>query len=375
MNDNLKILLTNSSGIYGGGEFYVLELATELHKRGHNVFVSCRPDNLLLEKCRQANLKTIPLDFPPNGQLVKSIRSLKRIIHDHGIQIVHTNTNYDRTAGAFAAKLAGCYHVTNVHSFQSIQHNLTHWLRNKKATDHFLVDGTCVKDLLMGKNNIPGSKISIVHLGVNPGIMKPNEALRKKIRNEFQLTNDLIVIGNVARFVPFKGQEYLLKAFANVVRQHPNARLLLVGDGVLMPDFQQLVQSLQINDAVVFAGFRDDLTAMYSAFDIYAHSSIESGGETFPFAVLQALAQELPVIETRVGDVPVMVEEGENGFVVPEKNPDGLTEKINIILNDKNLMQKMGKQSRERLLQRFTTANMVDAVEEIYTGLVRAENF
>jgi glycosyltransferase involved in cell wall biosynthesis len=370
MTNRFNILLTNASDIYGGGEFYVCELANELQKRGHDVRVSCKPDNLLLEKCRQSNIKTIPLDFPPKGQLLKFVSLLRRMTKENDIQIIHTNTNYDRTAGAFAARLAGAVHITNVHSFQSIQHNLTHWLRNKKATDHFLVDGECVKDLLTAQDSIPAGKISVVHLGVNPETMKRDERHRSAIRNEFHFTKDHIVIGNVARLVPFKGQEYLLNALALVAKQHPNIRLLLVGDGVLRQDFKYLVQSLQIEPYVAFAGFRDDLPAVYSAFDMYVHPSIEGGGETFPFAVLQALAQELPVIVTRVGDVPAMVDEGGNGYIVAERNPEIIAERINSLVNDPILLKQMAQRSRERLLKYFTTRNMVDVVESLYTSLI-----
>jgi glycosyltransferase involved in cell wall biosynthesis len=361
-----KILLTNASDIYAGGEFYVFELARELLHRGYDVTVSCKPDNLLLEKCRAANINTISLDFPPTGHVLAYVKTLKRMINDHNIQIVHTNTNYDRTVGAFAAWMSGVVHVTNVHSFQSIQHNVTHWVRNRFATDHILVDGQCVKDLLVKKDNISPKKISVVHLGVDPELMKRAPDDRRRIRNEFGFSDDRVVIGNVARLVPFKGQEYLIKAFAHIAEKHPRAQLLLVGDGILHEEYINLVHALQLDGRVTFAGFRDDLTAVYSAFDLYVHPSIEGGGETFPFAVLQALSQELPVVVTNVGDVPAMVEEGKNGFVVPEKNPDAIAEKLNTFLNDSSLTQNMAKRSRKMLLDEFTTGKMVDIVVSVY---------
>src|SRR5512140_3816058 len=149
------ILLTNSSDIYAGGEFYVLTLAAELQRRGYPVQVACRPNNLLRRKCEEKGIPVIPIGFPDQGQLFRYTRELKRIVEAHHAGIVHTNTNYDRTAGAFAARLAGVSHVTNVHSFHSLQHNVTHWIRNMQATDRFIVDGVCVKDLLVRHDGIP----------------------------------------------------------------------------------------------------------------------------------------------------------------------------------------------------------------------------
>ena len=370
MSTPRNILLTNSSDIYGGGEFYVLELAKELRARGNSIWVVCKPNNLLHEKCESAHIPTIPLDFPPQGQFVKFIRWLRKITRKNHIDIVHTNSNYDRTAGGFAARMAGVRHVTNVHSFHSLQHNLTHWVRNHAATDHFIVDGYCVKEMLIQEDRLDASKISVVYLGVDPSEMKRDETMRKKIRAEFTCPDDQIVIGNVARMVPFKGHEYLLKAFAELAKHSPGMRLVLVGDGELSENLSRLAHTLKIENQIIFAGFRDDLQALYSAFDIYVHPSIEGGGETFPFAILQALAQQLPVIVTRVGDVPAMVSDSINGFVVPDKDPSALAVRLGILLHNESLRSTMGTKSRALLLERFTVSGMVDRVEEVYSRVL-----
>jgi glycosyltransferase involved in cell wall biosynthesis len=189
------------------------------------------------------------------------------------------------------------------------------------------------------------------------------------VRTEFGYAGEDVVIGNVGRLVPFKGQEYLLRAFAQVHAQHPSARLLLVGDGELRESLGRQSKELGVGEIVSFAGFRDDLTALYSAFDIYCHASVEGGGETFPFAVLQALSQELPVVVTRVGDVAEMVTDGVNGFAVMDRDPDALARALHGLLTERGRISSMGAKSRELLLGRFTTAAMVDVVEEVYVGL------
>ena len=364
-----NILLTNSSSLYAGGEFYVLELSAALRKRGHDVRVACPAGNLLTAKCAAAGVPTIAVNFPAKGELARYVRILRALVREHRAHFVHTNTNYDRTAGAFAAKLERAKHVTNVHSFHSISHNLTHIFRNRWATDHFLVDGVCVKDLLVEQDGIAPSKISVVHLGVDPGTMKRDRRLRDAVRAEFGYGDSDIVIGNVGRLVPFKGQEFLLRAFALLHGRHAYARLLLVGDGELRSMLGRLASELGVAPLVSFAGFRDDLAAVYSAFDVYCHSSVEGGGETFPFAVLQALSQELPVVVTRVGDVAEMVTGGVNGFAVADRDPGALSGALDELFADREKIAAMGRASRELLLRRFTTAAMVDVVEEVYIRL------
>src|SRR6266498_2193755 len=151
----LRILLLNALDIYGGGEFFVYQFAGLLKRKGHQVWVSCREDNPINEKCKAAGIDVFPLDYPKNnrkGKVVTISNALKKFTEENKIDIIHTNTNYDRTVGAFAAKAAGVPHVTTNHSFHSIEYNPTHWLRNKKLTDHFIVDGQCTKDLLVRRD-------------------------------------------------------------------------------------------------------------------------------------------------------------------------------------------------------------------------------
>lgn len=374
MPESLRILLTDSTDIYGGGQFYVLELAKALRARDHAVWVSCRPMNLLREKCEQAGVPLFPLDFPPKGQLLKFVSRLRRFIGEEDIHIVHTNSNYDRTAGAFAAWRGNVAHVTNVHSLHSIQHNLTHRLRNRMMTDHFLADGVQARDMLVNQDRIPASRVSVFYHGVNASEMQRDERQRSIVRAQLGFTDEHVVVGNVGRLVPMKGQKYLLNAFAEVVMNNPTARLVLVGDGDLREELSSLAQTLGIHGQVTFTGFRDDLGALYSSFDIYVHSSVEGGGETISFAVQQALAQELPVIVTNVADVVENVREGVNGFVVPDRDANALAQKLMMLAGNRSLCITMGKESRKYLLERFTTEHMVSAVEKVYRNVLEDRN-
>jgi glycosyltransferase involved in cell wall biosynthesis len=143
-----------------------------------------------------------------------------------------------------------------------------------------------------------------------------------------------------------------------------------VGDGELRERLGELADESGSSDRIVFAGFRDDLTAVYSAFDLYAHSSIEGGGETFPFAVLQALAQELPVVVTNVGDVARMVEEGVNGFVVADKDPSLLAGAMVKALRDPSIRGHMAEASYDRFQRDFTLGKMTDRIEIVYDSVL-----
>jgi len=365
----LKILLTNASEIYGGGEFFVYQIAGLLKFREHKVWVSCRRDNLLYEKCSQNKIELFPQDYPENNGrkgVFKIANEMRKFIKKKGIDVVHTNTNYDRTAGAIAARLAHIPHVTNNHSFQSINYNLTHWYRNKFLTSHFIVGGKCTKDVLAGKDKIKENRISIIHMGLDPGLYKRMPELRKKIREEFNIKEKEVLIGNTARMVPFKGQEYLIKAFALVKSEYPNSKLMIVGDGELDVKLKKLAHEFKVTDDIIFPGFRDDIQAIYSAFDIYAHTSVEGGGEAFPYALLYALSQELPIVSTNVGDVAAIVKDNVNGFLAGDKDINALAGKLKILLADETKRKNMGVNSYKLLMNEFTENMMIEKIERIY---------
>lgn len=361
----MRVLLLNSLGIYGGGEFFVLELAGYLGESGHNVWVGCRKDTPLYDKCSQAQIKTVHFEFPENGKgsLRKNISAIKEFIVSNKIEIVHSNTNYDRTAGAVAAELAGAVHIASVHSLQSISHNLTHWTRNKFLVDLFIADGESVKASLVKKDKISRNIISVINLGIDPESMKRDENLRRKIRNEFNVKGDDVLIGNLGRLVEFKGHDLLINSFAMTVMNNPNARLMIVGDGELRGRLEKQVQTLSMKDKIIFAGFRDDLQAVYSAFDIYAHTSDSIGGELFPFAILYAMAAGLPVVSTNAGEIPKMV--SETGYIA-ERSAEKISSKLVQLVNEHKLRDSAGSAALKRLKGEFTLDKMAGQILKLY---------
>jgi len=371
----LRLLLLNSSAIYGGGEYYVQQLAKHLKNRGHTVIIGCRENKTLYNKCIAEDIMAEHIDFGENGSknLIRNLKRIKQLALDKSVQIIHTNTGNDRTAGAVAARLAKAAHVTSCHSLLSISRNLTHRYRNKNLTNAFIADGETIKKLLVEKDNIDAGKICVINNGINPAEMVRDENSRRKIRQQFRISESDIVIGNTARFVYFKGQKYLLTAFASLCEKIKNVKLMLVGDGEWQKDLQSYAMILNISQNVIFAGFRDDLREYYSAFDIYVQPSLDGGGELFPFTVLYAMAQKLPVIATNIGDLPVMVEDGKSGLIVEEKSPYRIAESLETLVNNSELRLKFGRAGYEKLLCEYTIDKMIDKTEKLYYNVLKTE--
>ena len=362
----MNILLTNSTDIFAGGEDYVLILARYLIRRGHSVWVSALPGHLLLKKCEASQIPTIPIAYTGMERVFAVSLQLRKEARLRSIDIVHSNANYDRTCAAIAAGFSSVRHIAGVHSAHSIQHNITHWMRNRFGTDHFIADAQAVKDVLVHHDGVDPSNITVVPIGVEQDPQDVMQRARKRVREEMGISPETIVVGNVARLVPFKGHSYLLQSIAEVVRQAPCSLFLIIGDGELRDDLGAQAARLGITDHVRFLGFRDDLDLLYPVFDIYCHSSVELAAEAFPLAILRALATGLPIACTNVGGIGMMVVEGVSGHLTRPEDSHALAEALLHIIMDQELRASMGRES-EALFQRdFHASAMANNVERVY---------
>jgi glycosyltransferase involved in cell wall biosynthesis len=362
----LNILITNSTDIFGGGEDYVLTLATHLQRRGHAVWVSALPDHLLLQKCARNDIDTIPVQYTGMARVFTVASQLRREMRSRKVDIVHSNANYDRTCAALSCAGTHRVHIATVHSAHSIQHNLTHWLRNQYGVDHFIAVAEAVRDVLIHKDRIAPARITVIPNGVPPND-EGHEARRHEVRRQLGIPEQTVVIGNVARLVTFKGHRYLLDAVAALAHRTSNVLVLIAGDGELRTSLEEQVLRLGIGSAVRFLGFQENVRELYHAFDIYCQPSIERAEEAFPIAVLDAMATALPVVATRVGGVPSMVQNDITGFIVAPEDAAGLAESLLRLCTDPALRERLGHGSCDAFHARFSAETMTDNVETVYS--------
>ncbi len=366
MGNPLNILISNSTDIFAGGEDYVLILARRLSMRGNRVWVSALPGHLLLAKCEEAGIPTLPLNYRGMSRVFTIAAELRRHLRHLSIDIIHSNANYDRTCAALAATLTSTRHVASVHSAHSIQHNITHWWRNRWGTDHFITDADEGRDVLIRQDRIAPKRITTVPIGIENETAETNAHARAAIRREWNVRDSTVVVGNVARLVPFKGHAVLLESIARVVRESPDVLFPIVGDGELSETLRAQARTLRIEHAVRFLGFRDHLHQLYPGFDIYCHSSLELAAEMFPIAVLRALGTGLPVVCTRVGGIAAMVRDGRSGFLVPPENPAALADALLRVIRNAPLRTTMGEESLALFRERYHAPVMAERVEEVY---------
>jgi glycosyltransferase involved in cell wall biosynthesis len=367
----VRILLSNATGIYAGGEEYVLTLGRWLARRGHQVWVSALPGHLLLTKCASYGIPTVPIGYEGMSRVFAVSRELRTHLRALAIDVVHSNANYDRTCAAFASAGLRTRHVAGVHSTHSIQHNVTHWWRNRFGTDHFITDADAGREVLIREDGISPRRITAVPIGIENETPAFHAGARETIRRHWGIGPSTIVIGNVARLVEFKGHRHLLDAIAIVVREHPDILVPIIGDGELDGPLRAQAQALGLGDRIRFLGFRDHLEAIYPGFDIYVHSSLELASEMFPIAILHALGTGLPVVCTNVGGISAMVRDGESGFLLPPADAGALAAGLLRVIRDPALRARMGQSSLRLFEERYHASAMVERVEQVYHHVCR----
>jgi glycosyltransferase involved in cell wall biosynthesis len=291
-------------------------------------------------------------------------------MNEREITIVHSNANYDRTCAALAASFSRARHVAGVHSTHSIRHNITHALRNRYGTSHFITDAEAGREVLLREDDIPPEKVTTVPIGIESDPAGERDVFRARTRAALGIGESTVVVGNVARLVPFKGHRFLLEAASAVAHGGENVLFLVVGDGELEADLKAQAGSLGLAEAVRFLGFRDDLREVYPAFDIYCHSSIELASEMFPIAILRALACGLPVVSTNVGGIAAMIEEGVSGRLTPPEDPPSLARALIELAEDPGKRTAMGRASFSLFERRYQASAMAENVERVYNKVL-----
>ncbi|OUS92459.1 glycosyltransferase [Rhodococcus sp. NCIMB 12038] len=218
---------------------------------------------------------------------------------------------------------------------------------------------------LVGDLHIPPDKIRIIHNGVDPAAFDPSGD--RAAVAEFGIGPLDRVVGILAALRPEKDHATLLHAARLVVDELPAAKFLVVGDGPMRGELEQLASELGIADHVVFTGSRRDVKDVLGGMDVFVLSSYSV--ECFPMALLEAMAAGRPAVCTAVGGVPEMITEGATGFLVPPRSPRALAEKLLRVLSDPEKSREMGLAARTRVESEFSLRTSVAeselALEEV----------
>ena len=371
-----KILhITKMKGV-SGSENHLLTLLSELDKKRFTVYlcVLTEPQHipLLYEYKQRLERDGVTVFFLKCRRYIdfSVVRKLKRFLEIEQIQLVHTHLIHADLYGTLAAKFAGVRTIiSSRHNDDRFRHNpLLIWLNWVLARRHtkLIVISDWIGKFLQDVERIPVEKIIRIHYGLHAEPIA-KQANAKYVRREFQIPEDVPVIGTIGRLTAQKGQQYLLQAIKEIRPEFPMLRVVLVGDGELRTELETLARDLGIRENIIFTGYRHDAIKLLSGFDFFVFPSLWEG---FGLVLLEAMALKKAIVASRVSAIPESVRAGETGILVPPEEAEPLAEALRTLLYNHELAQKMGTAGYERLQHEFSVTKMVQATTSLYESLL-----
>ena len=302
---------------------------------------------------------------------------LVRVIRRYQPQIVDTHTAkagfIGRLAGALTGVpvrvhtfhghvLQGYYSTTKNAIFRRVERALA------RVSTRIIAVSDRVRHDLIEYGVAPSEKISVIPLGLELSPFLNCRTLRGSFKQELGLAETTLLVGIVSRIFAIKNHALFVDAAARVTKEIPNARFLIVGDGVLRVEMEERAKRLGLDGRMIFTGWRRDLPAIYADM---AALVVSSNNEGTPFSAIEAMAASVPVVGTRVGGMPDLIRDGTTGLLVPPGNVEAMSAALVSLLRDPDRRHRMGEAARADVEQRFTVNRMLDETHALYEACLR----
>jgi glycosyltransferase involved in cell wall biosynthesis len=359
------MLVTTSPG---GGPKHVYDLVRHLPEDQFEVVVAAPRDGIFYDRFRELGVTMVELPLSRLG--VRHLPLALQLIKRHGVDIVHTHGKGPGLYGRLAARALG---VPAVHTFHGIHYRgyAPPGRRLYLALERRLSRMSETIINVSASQEAEGVALGLFERGQSVVVMNGVDvdeidcAVRQcGIRRDMLgLHPDDFVIGCVSRWDPVKRFEILLQAVDRLAAQVPRLALLLVGGGGEEARIRRLVAETRIQDRVIFTGFLGNPMRVYGLLDIYVATSLKEG---LPLAPLEAMAAGLPIVATDVPGHRDVVVKGETGLLVPAEDSAALADAIAELVADPGRRRKMGEAGRQRVLDHFGIASMVEQTARVY---------
>jgi glycosyltransferase involved in cell wall biosynthesis len=348
-----------------GGQGQVKYTVMGLRALGRRATLVAHPEGELLRRMSEG-LDLVPL-APRNEIDLAAAWRLSRVLKRLRPDVVHAHDPHAVAMAATALSIAAPRPRPPLVASRRIEFRIAHnsfsrWKYSQ--VDCFLAISRAVADRLVG-DGIPRRRVVVVNEGVD--VERIVRMPAGNVHAALYLPTHAPVVGNVGALVEQKGQHHLIEAAALVVREVPDARFVILGEGELRPALEEQIKRRHLERHVFLAGFRADVIELTKAFDVFVVSSLHEGMCT---ALVDAMAAGRAAVGTSVGGVPEVLADGKTGLLVPPRDHAAMARGIVTLLKDEALRSRMGAAAVERARARFTVERMVSETEAVYERLV-----
>ncbi len=293
------------------------------------------------------------------------VSELRKVLRDENIDVVHCHQYTPWVYGALAAlgkrtRVVFTEHGRFYPDFSSSKRRFVNPLL-ARITDRVTAISKATREALTTYEYLPASRIEVIYNGI-VGLSASAEMV-KELRETHGIPETAVVLGSIARLDPIKNHAMMLNAFAAVLKEFPQAYLLLVGDGEERGNIERLVQELGIGARVVMPGYVPQPTNWLAAMDVFLLSSFSEGTS---MTLLEAMSLAKPCVVTKVGGNPEIVMDGQTGFVSPNDDAVEFSRSIMSILSSDTMRQRLASAARERFAAAFDARRMADRYMDCY---------
>lgn len=318
-------------------------------------------------RLRDSGIRVLQLARRSKADLL-AWRPLVSLLRSERVDVLHAHMFGSSLWGSVIGRLAGVpVVVTHDHGWVGPRSRAEMTLQRQviaRASDAVVAVSRHTREQLIEREGIPPEKIVFIANGIAP----PPVPTGASVRKELGLVDGAPVVGSVGLLRAQKALEVLVEAAAILVRQgFSDLVLAMAGDGPERPQLERLVAELGVADHVRLLGLRTDIPDVIASFDVAASSSDFEGS---PLAIMEYMALGRPIVATRVGGVPDLIEDGVHGRLVSPRDPQALADAIAELLRDPARAAEMGRQARERRESEFAVATMVERIERLYRRLL-----
>ena len=358
----MRVLYVDLEREWRGGQSQALLTLRGLRDRGHEVELLAAKDSPLASRTAEAGIAVHQV--ARIGLRAWGAVAMRGLLRRDRFDLAHLNEPHALTT----AWLARAHKKLPLLLSRRIGFPLRKsWVSRARyqAVNRFVANSQNVAQSLMD-SGIAAERISIVNEGVDI-LPLPSADQRSRARKRWNVRDHEFLFGCVSVFVPEKGQRHLIEALPRVRMLHPEARLLLAGDGECRQELQTLAKQLGQSEAVFFPGFVKNVEEVYAALDAFAFPSEFEGLGT---ALQAAMAVGLPCISTKRGALGEVVDQQRTALVV---EPDGNEISVAMLrlLNDDVLRKRLGKAGRREVEERFSAGRMVENTFRVYEDVLK----
>ena len=385
VEDRIKILRIIGRLNVGGPAIHVVNLTAGLDPNRYRSLLVTGSENqaegsmldfALSHGVRPTVIPEMVTAFSLAPRDAKALLKLYALMRQERPDIVHTHTAKAGFLGRAAARLAGVPII--VHTFHGhVLHGYYGAMKNQLlrrveqslalVTDRLVTVSEQVKNDLVGYGIAKAEKISVVPLGFDLDPFLNSHAQQGEFRREMGLSEEHKLIGIVGRLFAIKNHALFLKSAALIVAREPAARFVVVGDGVLRPALENQAQDLGIADRVLFTGWRRDIPRIVAGLNVLV---VSSDNEGTPVSAIEAMASGCPVVATRVGGLPDLIEDQKTGRLVPPRDAEALASAVLELLYSPKVARELGQNGKEFVQRRFTVQRLLSDMDHLYTELL-----